>query len=179
MLGRVTLLWTSIPSRGSRNTSSRFIFLKLDISAGVIGHLARMQTFSVSCSVLQLAVAYFNVIAYYFIPIVPLYFLLASEEVSSPPMTTRSRTYNTRTNSSKQPVVTSKKYSTLYHLQLLYKTEAQAIQVLIKLNFFCRSRLIVYPSPPQAGGITVTTEDIACLDSGEFLNDVIIDFYLK
>ncbi|XP_020622881.1 sentrin-specific protease 6-like [Orbicella faveolata] len=72
----------------------------------------------------------------------------SSEEVSSPPMTTRSRTYSTRTNSSKQSVIVSKK-------------------------------LIVYPPPPQTGGITVTTEDIACLDSGEFLNDVIIDFYLK
>ncbi|KAL9968511.1 hypothetical protein ACROYT_G020612 [Oculina patagonica] len=40
-------------------------------------------------------------------------------------------------------------------------------------------KLIVYPPPPQPGGITVTTEDIGCLDSGEFLNDVIIDFYLK
>uniref|UniRef100_A0A673X985 Ubiquitin-like protease family profile domain-containing protein n=1 Tax=Salmo trutta TaxID=8032 RepID=A0A673X985_SALTR len=28
-------------------------------------------------------------------------------------------------------------------------------------------------------GITVTTEDLDCLDSGQFLNDVIIDFYLK
>lgn len=46
-------------------------------------------------------------------------------------------------------------------------------------QFFCLSRLIVYPPPPQTGGITVTTEDIACLDSDEFLNDVIIDFYLK
>ena len=40
-------------------------------------------------------------------------------------------------------------------------------------------RLIVYPRPPQPGGITVTTEDVACLAAGEFLNDVIIDFYLK
>lgn len=40
-------------------------------------------------------------------------------------------------------------------------------------------RLIVYPPPPQPGGITVTSEDIPCLAPGEFLNDVIIDFYLK
>ncbi|KAI4896198.1 hypothetical protein NFI96_026422 [Prochilodus magdalenae] len=40
-------------------------------------------------------------------------------------------------------------------------------------------RLIQFPPPPCKGAITVTTEDLECLDSGEFLNDVIIDFYLK
>uniref|UniRef100_A0A8C1Z105 Si:dkey-100n23.3 n=1 Tax=Cyprinus carpio TaxID=7962 RepID=A0A8C1Z105_CYPCA len=39
--------------------------------------------------------------------------------------------------------------------------------------------LIQFPPPPTKGAITVTTEDLECLDSGEFLNDVIIDFYLK
>ncbi|XP_045072588.1 sentrin-specific protease 7b isoform X2 [Coregonus clupeaformis] len=41
------------------------------------------------------------------------------------------------------------------------------------------TRLIQYPPLPSKGGITVTTEDLDCLDSGQFLNDVIIDFYLK
>uniref|UniRef100_A0A3Q4H1Z9 Ubiquitin-like protease family profile domain-containing protein n=1 Tax=Neolamprologus brichardi TaxID=32507 RepID=A0A3Q4H1Z9_NEOBR len=40
-------------------------------------------------------------------------------------------------------------------------------------------RLIQYPMAPCKGRITVTKEDLACLDAGEFLNDVIIDFYLK
>ncbi|KAG8000520.1 Sentrin-specific protease 7, partial [Nibea albiflora] len=40
-------------------------------------------------------------------------------------------------------------------------------------------RLIQFPPPPLKGGITVTMEDLQCLDSGQFLNDVIIDFYLK
>ncbi|KAL2080805.1 hypothetical protein ACEWY4_022658 [Coilia grayii] len=40
-------------------------------------------------------------------------------------------------------------------------------------------RLIQFPPPPCKGSITVTTEDLECLDSGKFLNDVIIDFYLK
>ncbi|CAH3121081.1 unnamed protein product [Pocillopora meandrina] len=61
---------------------------------------------------------------------------------------TRSKTYNTRTNSDKKPAVAAQ-------------------------------TLIVYPRPPQPGGITVTTEDVACLAPGELLNDVIIDFYLK
>ncbi|XP_067098217.1 sentrin-specific protease 6-like isoform X2 [Osmerus mordax] len=40
-------------------------------------------------------------------------------------------------------------------------------------------KLMVYPPPPAKGGITVTNEDLHCLHDGEFLNDVIIDFYLK
>uniref|UniRef100_A0A8C4H2I3 SUMO specific peptidase 7b n=1 Tax=Dicentrarchus labrax TaxID=13489 RepID=A0A8C4H2I3_DICLA len=36
-----------------------------------------------------------------------------------------------------------------------------------------------YPAAPCKGRITVTKEDLACLGGGEFLNDVIIDFYLK
>ncbi|XP_048577516.1 sentrin-specific protease 6 isoform X2 [Nematostella vectensis] len=39
--------------------------------------------------------------------------------------------------------------------------------------------LLVYPPPPQQGGINITTADLDCLQEGEFLNDVIIDFYLK
>lgn len=41
------------------------------------------------------------------------------------------------------------------------------------------SSLIVYPPPPAKGGLGVTKEDLKCLEYGEFLNDVIIDFYLK
>uniref|UniRef100_A0A3P8S3Z6 Si:dkey-100n23.3 n=1 Tax=Amphiprion percula TaxID=161767 RepID=A0A3P8S3Z6_AMPPE len=40
-------------------------------------------------------------------------------------------------------------------------------------------RLIQFPPPPLKGGISVTMEDLQCLDSGQYLNDVIIDFYLK
>ncbi|XP_036398327.1 sentrin-specific protease 6 isoform X2 [Megalops cyprinoides] len=40
-------------------------------------------------------------------------------------------------------------------------------------------KIIVYPPPPAKGGISVTKEDLQCLNTGEFLNDVIIDFYLK
>ncbi|XP_013776519.1 sentrin-specific protease 6-like isoform X1 [Limulus polyphemus] len=40
-------------------------------------------------------------------------------------------------------------------------------------------KLLVYPPPPQTGGITITNEDLECLAEGEFLNDVILDFYLK
>ena len=37
----------------------------------------------------------------------------------------------------------------------------------------------MYPPPPAKGGISVTNEDLHCLNDGEFLNDVILDFYLK
>uniref|UniRef100_A0A8C6KUD7 SUMO specific peptidase 7b n=1 Tax=Nothobranchius furzeri TaxID=105023 RepID=A0A8C6KUD7_NOTFU len=47
----------------------------------------------------------------------------------------------------------------------------------LTLTSFCR--LIQYPLVPCKGRITVTEEDLACLEPGEFLNDVIIDFYLK
>lgn len=39
--------------------------------------------------------------------------------------------------------------------------------------------LLIYPSPPKTGGIPVTNEDVACLAEGTYLNDIIIDFYLK
>lgn len=50
------------------------------------------------------------------------------------------------------------------------------IQIIALLSLL---RLIQFPPPPLKGGITVTMEDLQCLDSGQFLNDVIIDFYLK
>uniref|UniRef100_A0A8C6SMI2 Ubiquitin-like protease family profile domain-containing protein n=1 Tax=Neogobius melanostomus TaxID=47308 RepID=A0A8C6SMI2_9GOBI len=40
-------------------------------------------------------------------------------------------------------------------------------------------RLIQYPAAPSKGRISVSSEDLQCLTQGEFLNDVIIDFYLK
>ena len=40
-------------------------------------------------------------------------------------------------------------------------------------------RLLTYPPPPEKRGISITNEDLYCLQQGEFLNDVIIDFYLK
>ncbi|KTG44521.1 hypothetical protein cypCar_00026698 [Cyprinus carpio] len=40
-------------------------------------------------------------------------------------------------------------------------------------------KLVVYPPPPAKGGITITEDDLNCLEEGEFLNDVIIDFYLR
>ena len=44
MLG-VTLRWTSIPSRGSRNILSRFMLQKLGETSSLMGALAHMQTF--------------------------------------------------------------------------------------------------------------------------------------
>ncbi|XP_077096132.1 sentrin-specific protease 6 isoform X3 [Siphateles boraxobius] len=40
-------------------------------------------------------------------------------------------------------------------------------------------KLVVYPPPPAKGGLTITEDDLNCLEEGEFLNDVILDFYLR
>ncbi|ROL18725.1 Microtubule-associated protein RP/EB family member 3 [Anabarilius grahami] len=40
-------------------------------------------------------------------------------------------------------------------------------------------KLVVYPPPPAKRGLTITEEDLDCLEEGEFLNDVILDFYLR
>ncbi|XP_059149505.1 uncharacterized protein LOC131936507 isoform X3 [Physella acuta] len=48
----------------------------------------------------------------------------------------------------------------------------------IKLFMGANIRLLQYPPPPLRG-IPITTEDLLCLTEGEFLNDVIIDFYLQ
>ncbi|CAL4077566.1 unnamed protein product [Meganyctiphanes norvegica] len=57
------------------------------------------------------------------------------------------------------------------------------VQNTIKDNFVASlnevNTLLVYPPAPQKGGISVTTDDYACLEEEQFLNDVIIDFYLK
>lgn len=49
-------------------------------------------------------------------------------------------------------------------------------------NTFCCSfteikQLLIYP--PGKGGLPINTEDYLCLAQDQFLNDVIIDFYLK
>ena len=39
--------------------------------------------------------------------------------------------------------------------------------------------MVVYPPSLKSGGIPITNLDLACLDEGTYLNDIIIDFYLK
>ncbi|XP_076053442.1 uncharacterized protein LOC143032481 isoform X3 [Oratosquilla oratoria] len=39
--------------------------------------------------------------------------------------------------------------------------------------------LLIYPPPPQKEGISISPDDYCCLEEEQFLNDVIIDFYLK
>lgn len=40
-------------------------------------------------------------------------------------------------------------------------------------------QMLIYPAPPAKGGITINLEDYLCLAQDQFLNDAIIDFYLK
>lgn len=67
------------------------------------------------------------------------------------------------------------KFLLFYYISVLYRPIFVLFAYILK---FCY-RLIVYPPPPAKGGISVTNEDLHCLSEGEFLNDVIIDFYLK
>ena len=39
--------------------------------------------------------------------------------------------------------------------------------------------LLVYPAPPAQASITLTYADLECLKPEEFLNDSILDFYIK
>ncbi|KAG8194440.1 hypothetical protein JTE90_011049 [Oedothorax gibbosus] len=39
--------------------------------------------------------------------------------------------------------------------------------------------LLTYPAPPSIGRMNITYADFKCLNEGKFLNDAIIDFYLK
>ena len=38
---------------------------------------------------------------------------------------------------------------------------------------------MIYPPPPEKGGIEIKKCHLECLAEGKFLNDIIIDFYLK
>lgn len=55
---------------------------------------------------------------------------------------------------------------------ILYVLFVQCIETIVY-------RITVYPPPPAKGGIAINTEDYLCLGEDQFLNDVIIDFYLK
>lgn len=54
---------------------------------------------------------------------------------------------------------------------------SNVFNIKIRISFFYR--ITVYPPPPAKGGIAINTEDYLCLAEDQFLNDVIIDFYLK
>jgi hypothetical protein len=43
----------------------------------------------------------------------------------------------------------------------------------------CQGLHMVFPPEGGKGAVVVTPDDLARLDSGEFLNDTIIDFYIK
>lgn len=51
--------------------------------------------------------------------------------------------------------------------------------IYLYIYIFVIYRITVYPPPPAKGGIAINTEDYLCLGEDQFLNDVIIDFYLK
>ena len=54
---RGNLRWTTIPSRGSRNTPSLFILQKPEISAGLMGLLARTVSLGQTLSYINFVVS--------------------------------------------------------------------------------------------------------------------------
>ncbi|CAL4081453.1 unnamed protein product, partial [Meganyctiphanes norvegica] len=67
--------------------------------------------------------------------------------------------------------------------EILVRSSPPEVQNTMKKNIIGAlnevNTLLIYPPAPQKGGISVTTDDYACLEEEQFLNDVIIDFYLK
>lgn len=63
-------------------------------------------------------------------------------------------------------------------LTLLGHAEEPPVRV-VRSRQRLSSRLLQYPPPPSKGRISVSQDDLFCLQDGQFLNDVIVDFYLK
>ncbi|XP_059474077.1 sentrin-specific protease 6-like [Neocloeon triangulifer] len=55
------------------------------------------------------------------------------------------------------------------------KSRAKEVKPIVEES----KELFVYPKPPLKGGIPITTFDYLCLGEEQFLNDAIVDFYLK
>lgn len=95
----------------------------------------------------------------------------------------RSPTWTHLVCSSSPPGKTSRtwtRWSKCFTGGLVKPEEQLRSECVFQLNpLYAVFRLIQYPAAPSKGRITVTKEDLACLGGGEFLNDVIIDFYLK
>ncbi|RXG71988.1 hypothetical protein Avbf_01241 [Armadillidium vulgare] len=65
---------------------------------------------------------------------------------------------------------------------ILVKSSPQDVQSLLPKSLRTDNEttsLVVFPPPPQKGGIEITTDDYCCLEEEQFLNDVILDFYLN
>lgn len=63
--------------------------------------------------------------------------------------------------------------------KLLVQSVPKDIQKTVRLPPKPVQTIMVYPPPPAKGGISINTEDYSCLAEDTYLNDVIIDFYLK
>ncbi|BES92990.1 Ulp1 protease family, C-terminal catalytic domain [Nesidiocoris tenuis] len=60
---------------------------------------------------------------------------------------------------------------TQQQLMLLQQQQSSGLSVI--------QTILVYPPPPAKGGMPINNEDYGCLKEDNFLNDVIIDFYLR
>ena len=61
----------------------------------------------------------------------------------------------------------------------MYATRSASLAAQKKQNPKVIKTIFVYPPPPKKGGIALTNVDVDCLLPGIYLNDIIIDFYLR
>lgn len=76
-----------------------------------------------------------------------------------------------------RPVETVRKWVITIFCILLFSLTV--IVLIIVFSGLFSFRIMIYPPPPEKGGIALNNQDYACLGEDQFLNDVIIDFYLK
>ena len=64
---------------------------------------------------------------------------------------------------------------------VLFHSKSASIPILIAMYgpHYRSNAVLVYPPPPEKDGVKLISPDLQRLDEGEFLNDSLIDFYMK
>uniref|UniRef100_UPI001939333C uncharacterized protein LOC120334617 n=1 Tax=Styela clava TaxID=7725 RepID=UPI001939333C len=104
----------------------------------------------------------------------------ASMETSVSETPTPTTTQQATSTTALTPTTTTQMQTRKRTIPVIYEKNDESPEDDLKFMFTGpRIELFVYPPPPTKGGISVSNADQFCLNEGEFLNDVIIEFYLK
>ncbi|XP_077972072.1 uncharacterized protein LOC120334617 isoform X2 [Styela clava] len=104
----------------------------------------------------------------------------ASMETSVSKTPTPTTTQQATSTTALTPTTTTQMQTRKRTIPVIYEKNDESPEDDLKFMFTGpRIELFVYPPPPTKGGISVSNADQFCLNEGEFLNDVIIEFYLK